>query len=81
MSDAMPAIDLAVERNDAGDIVNVGLRFGPHFVVEVQQDGGTASFQLVYTHHGFLADASEPAGELEQIIEDVRRLRPETAVD
>jgi len=39
------------------------------------------SFVLVATHHGFKADASEVDGELERIIEEVRRAHPETTVD
>ena len=49
--------------------------------VEVKKDQGKVSFVLVATHHGFKADASEVSGELERIIEEVRRVHPETAVD
>lgn len=81
MSDTAAPIDVAVERNETGEITCARLRFGPHFGAEVRADAGSVTFELVYTHHGFRADATEPGGELEQIIQEIRRSRPETVVD
>ena len=53
----------------------------PSYVLEVRQTANDVSFELVYTHHGFRADASTVSGELEQIIEEARRAHPDKAVD
>jgi hypothetical protein len=76
-----PAIDVDVEREDRGEITHVRVRFGPHFAVDIHDEEGRVTFQLVHTHHGFKADASELGGELEELIEEIRRLRPTHAVD
>jgi hypothetical protein len=74
------SIDAQIDRD--GDVITrVRARFGPHFVVEVRADDSRISFELVATHHGFTAEASEIGGELERIIEEVRRAHPELAVD
>jgi hypothetical protein len=61
---------------------DVKISFGPHYVVELRHPEDEAPmFSLVATHHGFKADASKLDGELEQIIELVRKMRPEAIVD
>lgn len=42
--------------------------FGPHYFVDLIQEGGSVTFVLGATHHGFKADASELGGELERFI-------------
>jgi hypothetical protein len=74
-------IDVQVEHRPDGAIGRASIRFGPHHVVDVRDDGERVSFSLVFTHHGFAVDASEPGGELERIIEEVRHAHPDTAVD
>jgi hypothetical protein len=74
-------ITVETEHGADGQIVAARIRFGPHYLVEVRGDGSSVSFTLVRTHHGFSADASEVGGELETIIDEVRRARPAAAVD
>jgi len=60
----------------------VEVRFGPHHILEISHpEGGKAALQLVATHHGFKADASELDGELEKIINLVRDIRPDLKID
>ena len=61
---------------------DIEISFGPHFVLELRHpEGGAPLLKLVATHHGFQADASKVDGDLEQIIELVRKMRPESKVD
>jgi hypothetical protein len=76
-----PPIDLDVERNEDGEITHARIRFGPHFVLQVRDEQRKVMFELVYTHHGFRADASALDGELEQIINEIRSSHPEAAID
>lgn len=78
---ARHSIDVTSERDAGGDVVAARIRFGPHYVVEVRNEGSRVTFGLVATHHGFAADASDVDGELERIIDDVRRAHPHTEVD
>lgn len=56
--------------------------FGPHHFLEIEElPRGKVTFRLGATHHGFEADASEPGGLLEQIIELVRQARPDAVID
>ncbi len=74
-------IEVSVEHDRDGEVTQARIRFGPHYVVEVDREGERVLFSLVATHHGFAADASEVGGELERIVQDVRRLHPHRAVD
>ena len=74
-------ITVVSETDAHGEVSFASIRFGPHYVVEVRQDGANVSFSLVYTHHGFSADASEVNGELECIINGVRSAHPEATMD
>jgi hypothetical protein len=38
-------------------------------------------FVLGATHHGFIADASEVDGELERVVNEIRRAHPDLTVD
>ena len=75
------SINVLSRADTHGEILPASIRFGPHYIVEVRQDGANVSFSLVYTHHGFVVDASEVNGELEQLINDVRRTRPHAVID
>jgi type IV secretory pathway TrbF-like protein len=75
------SIDVDSEKNANGKVTVARIRFGPHYLVEVRKDRGKVSCVLVATHHGFKADASEVSGELERIIEEVRRAHPDAIVD
>jgi hypothetical protein len=71
-----------VERDAEGNPHHVRLVFGPHYFVELQrEDSGSVTFVLGATHHGFRADASEVGGELEALIEEIRRDHPGSVVD
>jgi hypothetical protein len=74
-------INVDYEKNANGDVEFAWIRFGPQYRVEVRRDGVKTSFTLVATHHGFEADASELSGELEGIIEEVRRAHPGATVN
>lgn len=70
-----------VQKNAAGEVTRVRIVFGPHHFLEVDSQGEKTSFVVGYTHHGFRADASDPSGPLERIIDEVRERHPEWRVD
>ena len=65
-----------VER-DAEGIRAVRLVFGPHHFVEVIRESDGVKLSIGATHHGIRADASEVMGELEQLVEELKRAHPE----
>jgi hypothetical protein len=81
MKETANSIDLDVESDANGEVRLARIRFGPHYLVEVRKEQGETSFELCYTHHGFKADASDVDGELERLIEEVRRTHPEARID
>lgn len=71
-----------IKKDSTGNYNHVRLVFGPHYFVELHRGaGGSVSFTLGATQHGFKADASELNGELEKIIEEIRRAHPNMKVD
>ncbi len=76
-----PPIEVISETSPSGEITSARIRFGPHFIARVHDHGGKVTFQLVYTHHGFEADASELSGALERIIDEIRASHPEAVID
>lgn len=81
MGELLKSIDVDVDRDAAGQVRRAKIRFGPHHGVEIWKDGETTWFELVATHHGFKADASELNGQLERIINQIREANPDLAVD
>ena len=78
----MEAIRAAtINRDSSGAIKSVRLVFGPHYFVDLVEEGGKVTFVLGFTHHGFKADASVVSGELEQFIGDIRERHPNSAID
>lgn len=74
--------EVEVVKDDAGNYVRVRLVFGPHYFVNLDRSAhGKITFAMGATHHGFKADASEISGELERIINEVRKAHPDKAVD
>jgi hypothetical protein len=59
----------------------VKIAFGPHYFVEVSNKGGRIQFVLGANRHGIKADASMVGGELEKMIEMMRREFPKSKVD
>ena len=56
--------------------------FRPALFVELHRESnGNVTFALGATHHGFRADASDVDGELEQIINEIRRAHPTNLID
>jgi len=72
---------VSVTRDADGKYKSVRIVFGPHYFVDVVDNGDTVKLFLGATHHGFVADASEVNGELERIIEETRRTHPNNVVD
>ena len=81
MKDTTNSIDFHSESNPNGEITLARIRFGPHYLLELRNEQGDISLELSYTHHGFKADASAVDGQLESIIEEVRRAHPEASID
>jgi hypothetical protein len=73
--------DVKLKKDDKGTIQHVRIVFGPHYFVELHDSENTVSFSVGYTHHGFKADASDVNGELEQLVNEIRRRFPEKAID
>jgi hypothetical protein len=59
----------------------VRIAFSPHCYVEIWKDKEKVQFVLGATHHGIKADASTVGGELEKMIEMMRREFPKSTVD
>ncbi len=53
-----PSIEVEAHKDAAGNVVRVQVRFGPHYLVEVNKNQDLVVFELRATHHGFTADAS-----------------------
>jgi hypothetical protein len=81
MDEMADTIDVRSGTGPDGRVESVEVRFGTHYVVEVRTDVDKIVFALTYTHHGFTADASQVGGELETIIEEVRRAHPQISFD
>jgi hypothetical protein len=73
---------IKIKKDAKGDYQHVRAVFGPHYYVELRRESdGKVTFILGATHHGFGADASEVGGELEDIINEIRRAHPNNMVD
>lgn len=68
-------------KDKEGNIQKLSVRFGPHFIFELIKGKKGLRFSLVATHHGFAADASKVAGELEQVLYKIRTIFPEKQID
>jgi hypothetical protein len=76
MANGIRAVE--AHKDSEGNYNRVRLVFGPHYFVELHvEESGGVLFVLGATHHGFRADASEVDGELERIINEVRRAHPQ----
>lgn len=74
-----PIREPEVARTSKGEISSVRFAFGPHYFIEVEQQGDRVSCALGCTHHGIKADASEVMGELERFVEELKAPHPQNA--
>ena len=73
--------EIEVKKNKDGSYKSMRTTFGPHYFVDIYEDGGKVTFVLGVTHHGFKADASEVGGELEKFIDEIKSKHPKNVVD
>jgi hypothetical protein len=71
-----------VDKDSNGNYSHIRIVFGPHYFLEIDRGArDSVSFTLGATHHGFRAEASQVSGELEQMINEIRRAHPNNRVD
>jgi hypothetical protein len=63
-----------------GGVESVVVRLAPHYLVVIT-GGAKPTVSLTCTHHGFVAEAFELNGQLEQVIQHVRKYFPKLRVD
>lgn len=63
-----------------GGIEAVVVRLAPHHLVVIT-GGAKPTVSLACTHHGFVAEAFELNGQLEQVINHVRKHYPKLRID
>ena len=63
-----------------GGVEAVVVRLAPHYVVVIT-GGAKPTVSMACTHHGFVAEAFELNGQLEQVINHVRKRFPKLRVD
>jgi len=63
-----------------GGVEAVVVRVAPHYVVVIT-GGAKPTVSMACTHHGFVAEAFELNGQLEQVINHVRQRFPKLRVD
>ena len=63
-----------------GGVEAVVVRVAPHYLVVIT-GGAKPTVSLACTHHGFVAEAFELNGQLEQVINHIRKRFPELRVD
>lgn len=68
-----------IERDVRGNVNAVRFAFGPHYFVQVDIRDQKVTLALGATHHGISADASQVNGELEVLIEELKKMHPEKA--
>jgi hypothetical protein len=77
---AAPGILSADIVKGKGGVEAVVVRLAPHYVVVIT-GGAKPTVSMACTHHGFVAEAFELNGQLEQVINHVRKHFPELRVD
>ena len=77
---AAPGILSADVVKGKGGIEAVVVRLAPHHLVVIT-GGAKPTVSLACTHHGFVAEAYELNGQLEQVINHVRKHFPKLRVD
>jgi hypothetical protein len=79
-SSTAPGILSADVVKGKGGIEAVVVRLAPHHLVVIT-GGAKPTVSLACTHHGFVAEAFELNGQLEQVINHVRKHFPKLRVD
>ena len=77
---AAPGILSADVVKGKGGIDAIVVRLAPHHLVVIT-GGAKPTVSLACTHHGFVAEAYELNGQLEQVINHVRKHFPKLRVD
>jgi len=70
-----------VEKDKNGRYKQVVVTFGPHYVVNIFEKDGQVFFELVATHHGFRADATDVNSELERLIYETMDNHRDVVID
>jgi hypothetical protein len=63
-----------------GGVEAVVVRLAPHYLIVIT-GGAKPTVSMACTHHGFVAEAFELNGQLEQVINHVRQRFPKLRVD
>ena len=63
-----------------GGVEAVVVRVAPHYLIVIT-GGAKPTVSMACTHHGFVAEAFELNGQLEQVINHVRKRFPKLRVD
>ena len=63
-----------------GGVEAVVVRLAPHYLIVIT-GGNKPTVSMACTHHGFVAEAFELNGQLEQVINHVRKHLPKLRVD
>jgi hypothetical protein len=77
---AAPGILSADIVKGKGGVEAVVVRVAPHYLIVIT-GGAKPTVSMACTHHGFVAEAFELNGQLEQVINHVRKRFPELRVD
>jgi len=64
-----------------GVVKSLQIKFGPHFYVNIDSMTDKIIFNMGATHHGFTVDATKVDGELEKVINLVRKELPNKLQD
>lgn len=56
-----------------GVVKSLKIKFGPHYYVNIDSITDKIIFNMGATHHGFTVDATKVDGELEKVINLVRK--------
>jgi hypothetical protein len=79
-SSTAPGILSADVVQGKGGVEAVAVRIAPHYLVVIT-GGDKPKVSLACTHHGFVAEAFELNGQLEQVVNHVRQHFPALRVD
>jgi len=79
-SSTSPGILSADVVKGKGGVEAVVVRLAPHYLIVIT-GGAKPTVSMACTHHGFVAEAFELNGQLEQVINHVRKRFPKLRVD